>query len=148
MKKLMFAVAVCAAIVVNAEEAKPAATCAAGTCCQAAAAAEKTACEAKADAAKAKTAKRMAEMRAKRDAQIEAAAKKAGMTKEEYLADRKAKRDAAMAKRLGMSKEEFEKLTPEEQRAKIRAMMKDRAAKRAKTEAEKAVKPAEAPAAK
>lgn len=146
MKKLMFVAAICSAVFVNAECPKVDAACAKADKAIAAPVAAESAATMTKEQKKVDFAKRRAEWRAKRDAADKAAAEKKGQTLEEYRAERKAKRDAMMAKRLGVSPEEFAKMTPDERRAKMTEMMKKRAAER-KQKAEKAVAPV-APAAK
>lgn len=82
-----------------------------------------------------------------REAREMAAAKKAGLTLEQYRAEHKAKRDAVMAKRLGMTPEDYAKLSVDERRIKFAEMMrKAREAKR--KEAPVAAPAVAAPAAK
>lgn len=82
-----------------------------------------------------------------RESREMAAAKKAGLTLEQYRAEHKAKRDAVMAKRLGMTPEDYAKLSVDERRIKFAEMMrKAREAKR--KEAPVAAPAVAAPAAK
>ena len=89
-------------------------------------------------------AEHLKERQAQLDARHRKIAEKKGLTLEQYRAEQKAKTNARMAERLGMSVEDYAKLTPEEIRAKFAEMRK------AKKQAEKqaAEKPAEKPAEK
>ena len=148
MKTLMLAATVCACGVVFGEVQASAP----------AAPADKTAVSVQAPAVAAKrvpktklTAEQRKEMlekrRQAREAREKDAAKKAGLTVEQYRADRKAKRDAVMAKRLGMTPEDYAKLSVDERRIKFAEMMrKAREAKR--KEAPVAAPAVAAPAAK
>lgn len=148
MKTLMLAVVACAcgAVFGEAQASAPAAP------------ADKTAVSVQAPAVAAKrvpktklTAEQRKEMlekrRQAREAREKDAAKKAGLTLEQYRAEHKAKRDAVMAKRLGMTPEDYAKLSVDERRIKFAEMMrKAREAKR--KEAPVAAPAVAAPAAK
>lgn len=148
MKTLMLAAAVCACGVVFGEVQASAP----------AAPADKTVVSVQTPAVTAKrvpktklTAEQRKEMlekrRLAREAREMAAAKKAGLTLEQYRAEHKAKRDAVMAKRLGMTPEDYAKLSVDERRIKFAEMMrKAREAKR--KEAPVAAPAVAAPAAK
>ena len=147
MKKLLFVCALCAATVACGEQkGKPVASSNSATNV-APAVAQRAAKKAPAAKAAKKAPADKAALQARRDARDKAAAEKAGKTLEEYRAEKKSRRDAMMAKRLGMSKEDYAKLTPDEKKAKFSEMMKKyreaRAAKKAK--AEVTPKPAAAP---
>ena len=143
MKTLMFAAAICACGVVFGEVQAPAPAAPAD---KAAATVQTPAVTAKRVPKAKMTAEQRKEMlekrRLAREAREKAAAKKAGVSVEQYRADRKAKRDAVMAKRLGMTPEDYAKLSVDERRIKFTEMMrKAREAKQMKT-------PVAAPAAK
>ena len=147
MKKLLFVCALCAATVACGEqEGNPAASSNSVTNVVPAAA-QRAAKKAPVAKSAKKTPIDKAARQAKIDARDKAAAEKAGKTLEEYRAEKKARRDAMMAKRLGMSKEDYAKLTPDEKKAKFSEMMKKHreahAAQKAKVEA--APKPAAVP---
>ena len=125
MKTLMLAAAVCACGVVFGEVQASAP----------AAPADKTVVSVQTPAVTAKrvskakmTAEQRKEMlekrRLAREAREMAAAKKAGLTLEQYRAEHKAKLDAVMAKRLGMTPEDYAKLSVDERRAKFGEMMR------------------------
>lgn len=125
MKTLMLAAAVCACGVVFGEVQASAP----------AAPADKTVVSVQTPAVTAKrvskakmTAEQRKEMlekrRLARESREMAAAKKAGLTLEQYRAEHKAKRDAVMAKRLGMTPEDYAKLSVDERRIKFAEMMR------------------------
>lgn len=125
MKTLMFAAVICACGVVFGEVQAPASKASAD---KADVAVQTPAVAAKRGAKSKMTAEQRKEMlekrRQAREAREKDAAKKAGLTLEQYRADRKAKRDAVMAKRLGMTPEDYAKLSVDERRAKFGEMMR------------------------
>lgn len=148
MKTLMFAAAICACGVVFGEVQAPASAAPAD---KAAVSVQTPAVAAKRVSKAKMTAEQRKEMlekrRLAREAREMAAAKKAGLTLEQYRAEHKAKRDAVMAKRLGMTPEDYAKLSVDERRIKFAEMMrKAREAKR--KEAPVAAPAVAAPAAK
>ena len=147
MKKLLFVCALCAATVACGEQkGNPAASSNSETNV-ASAAAQRAAKKTPSNKAAKRAPLDKAALQARRDARDKAAAEKAGKTLEEYRAEKKARRDAMMAKRLGMSKEDYAKLTPDEKKTKFSEMLKKHreahAAQKAKVEA--APKPAAVP---